>query len=54
VSGVVALWLRDGDLLVSRGVNSRSVSILRGGRGPARTLFTLPGRAQLLTVQEAR
>jgi dipeptidyl aminopeptidase/acylaminoacyl peptidase len=54
VSGGLALWLRSGDLLVTRGVSRQSVAILRGGREPARPLIALPGRAQLLTLQETR
>jgi Tol biopolymer transport system component len=53
IMGTVAWWLRNNDLLVSRGLSNHAVAVLRGGRGTARTLFTLPYREQVLSMREA-
>jgi len=54
VNGTAALWLRNGDLLLTKGSSAHSVSILRHSAEPAHTLFTLPNHEQLLSIQEKR
>ncbi len=50
VNGSYALWLKDGDILIARSASGHVVAILAHGHGPARNLFTLPGREQLVTL----
>jgi Tol biopolymer transport system component len=49
ITATGALWLRDGDLVLARGVNGHSFAILHAAHGEPRTLFTLPYREELYT-----
>jgi YD repeat-containing protein len=53
IIGTTALWLRDGDLLVSSGKANRTVALIRGGTGRAHTLFALPDGEQVVSIREA-
>jgi Tol biopolymer transport system component len=48
-----ALWLRNGDLVLTRGTNGHSFAILRAAHGQPRALFTLPYREVLYTPLRA-
>jgi WD40 repeat protein len=54
IMGTIALWLRNGDILLTRGASNHSLAIVTAAHGPARTLLTLPYREQFGLLKEAR
>lgn len=54
VQGTLAIWLRDGDVLIAAGDTGHTIVDIPGGQGETpRTLITLPGREQMLSMREA-
>jgi len=54
VTGSFVSWLPDGNLLVGRGTSAHSIAVLPQGRGPARTMLTLPYRQVIVSLVAAR
>ncbi len=53
VHGVMAVWLRDRDVLIAAGNTGHTIVAVPSGPGTPRTLLTLPGGEQMLAMSEA-